>query len=147
MIYCNKAFIFYFLFLDMGNLSDDFICGWDNFCKNPGEYSLSAARDLISDYWDFGAAVLTGFAFSDAGTEVVGEFIGYSVGMAGFLTTASAALWKADHNRNNRNILAGAGCLSLGGLSALGISAETLESYVLGASFFMGSYLGDISKE
>ncbi len=45
----------------------------EEFSKNPLKYSENALRDIVKDYWDVGAAVLTGLAINDTNNNIFGD--------------------------------------------------------------------------
>ena len=54
------------------NLRENTVNTLRDFSEHPVNYTYSAAKDFVRDYWDTGAMVLAGFAFNDTGSEVFG---------------------------------------------------------------------------
>ena len=83
------------------------------FQEHPLQYTSSAVKDFVKDYWDMAAALAGGFALGDVGEEYLGAARHYVT--AGGITAALAGVYNPfsaggfDDERLNRNAAAGIG--------------------------------------
>ncbi len=58
----------------LSNLREQTVNGLREFSKRPIQYTSSAVKDFIRDYWDVGAALLSAYALTDTDSKVFGDY-------------------------------------------------------------------------
>ena len=57
----------------LDELRSNIIQGFEEFSKNLGKYTANSVKDLIRNYWDVGAALLSAYALTDTDSKVFGD--------------------------------------------------------------------------
>ena len=57
----------------LDELRSNTIQGLEEFSKNLGKYTANSVKDLIRNYWDVGAALLSAYALTDTDSKVFGD--------------------------------------------------------------------------